>query len=258
MLKAVLDTLDGLDDVRAGLYAQGDDGRYYLNAEGVDDLPAVRGLASTHRKFKEVAPDAKALKERLDRLAAFDGLDPDAAREALEKIQAAEEGKLKDKGEFEQLKGKIEERHRGELAKVQTEIQRRDGFISRLLIENAITAAIEKAGVLPQYREAVKALMYQRGPKVVADGDDYRAYFDTDMGEAAVGTYVETWARGDEAAAFLPPSGKSGGGANPTGGHGGGGRVNPWKAETLNLTEQGRIMREDPALAAQLKAAAGK
>ncbi len=34
--------------------------------------------------------------------------------------------------------------------------------------------------------------------------------------------------------------------------------VNPWKKETYNLTEQIRINKENPTLAAQLKAAAGK
>jgi hypothetical protein len=33
--------------------------------------------------------------------------------------------------------------------------------------------------------------------------------------------------------------------------------VNPWKKETLNLTEQARLLREDPELAKQMKAAAG-
>jgi hypothetical protein len=32
---------------------------------------------------------------------------------------------------------------------------------------------------------------------------------------------------------------------------------NPWKKETLNYTEQGRILKEEPELAKQLKAAAG-
>lgn len=34
-------------------------------------------------------------------------------------------------------------------------------------------------------------------------------------------------------------------------------KKNPWKKETLNYTEQGRILREDPELAKTLKAAAG-
>ncbi|GIP57905.1 DUF4355 domain-containing protein [Paenibacillus woosongensis] len=46
---------------------------------------------------------------------------------------------------------------------------------------------------------------------------------------------------------------------NPPGGGGGNrgaGQVNPWKKETFNLTEQGRILRDNPELAKQLKAAA--
>jgi len=58
MLKAVLDTLDGLDEATRALYKAETDGKCYLQVEGADSLPAVRGLVSTLRKFKEVAPDA--------------------------------------------------------------------------------------------------------------------------------------------------------------------------------------------------------
>tara|TARA_R110000796_G_scaffold117736_1_gene230774 strand:- start:16279 stop:17148 length:870 start_codon:yes stop_codon:yes gene_type:complete len=40
-------------------------------------------------------------------------------------------------------------------------------------------------------------------------------------------------------------------------GAGGGGGKNPWSKDSFNLTEQGRLMRENPARAKQLKAAAG-
>jgi len=50
-------------------------------------------------------------------------------------------------------------------------------------------------------------------------------------------------------------SGKVGGGTNPPGA--GGAEVNPWKKDTFNLTQQAKILRENPALAARLKAEAG-
>ncbi len=50
-------------------------------------------------------------------------------------------------------------------------------------------------------------------------------------------------------------SGKVGGGTNPPGA--GSPEVNPWKPETFNLTLQGKILREDPAKAARMKAEAG-
>lgn len=42
----------------------------------------------------------------------------------------------------------------------------------------------------------------------------------------------------------------------PPGSENNSGQTNPWKKETFNLTEQGRLLREDPALAKQLQAKA--
>ena len=49
--------------------------------------------------------------------------------------------------------------------------------------------------------------------------------------------------------------GKVGSGTNPPGA--GGGEANPWKAETFNLTNQAKILQENPSLAARLKQEAG-
>jgi hypothetical protein len=48
---------------------------------------------------------------------------------------------------------------------------------------------------------------------------------------------------------------ESGRSPNNTGG-GGSGQTNPWKRETFNLTEQGRLLRDNPELARQLMAQA--
>jgi len=50
-------------------------------------------------------------------------------------------------------------------------------------------------------------------------------------------------------------SGKVGSGTNPPGA--GNPEANPWKKETWNLTQQGKILREDPAKATRMKAEAG-
>lgn len=49
---------------------------------------------------------------------------------------------------------------------------------------------------------------------------------------------------------------KENGRTPPAGGGGGTGQTNPWKKETFNLTEQGRLLRENPELAKQLMAQA--
>ena len=50
-------------------------------------------------------------------------------------------------------------------------------------------------------------------------------------------------------------SGRVGSGTNPPGA--GSTEVNPWKPETFNLTQQGKILLEDPAKATRMKAEAG-
>lgn len=50
-------------------------------------------------------------------------------------------------------------------------------------------------------------------------------------------------------------SGQVGSGTNPPGA--GGTEVNPWKKDTFNLTQQAKILKENPALAARFKAEAG-
>jgi multidrug efflux pump subunit AcrA (membrane-fusion protein) len=59
----------------------------------------------------------------------------------------------------------------------------------------------------------------------------------------------------EELKKLVGPAGKGpvGSGTNPAGAP----QKNPWATETLNLTEQARILRENPALAAQLKREAG-
>lgn len=47
------------------------------------------------------------------------------------------------------------------------------------------------------------------------------------------------------------------GGYDPAAGGSPSGATNPWKKETFNLTEQGRILKQDPAQARELAAAAG-
>ena len=268
-LKAVLDTLDGVEDAIRGLYEQADDGKYYLAVDGVDSLPQVRGLATTLRKYKEVAPDASRLKAKLERLQQLEGfaelgMSAEEVRERLQRLEELEASGAKANSEqIEKLRETYEKRVAAtkkqleeQIAAKEAEIQRLNAFVERLTIDNEIEAALAKVNVIPETREAVKALLKLRGPKVVHDGESYRGVFETDLGEIPIKDYVEAWSRKDEAAPFLPASGNKGSGAT-SGKAGGSARVNPFKPETRNLTEQMRLMKENPTLARQLAAEAG-
>lgn len=268
-IKAVLDSLEGIDASLHGLYREAEDGRFYLDAEGVDELPQVRGLASTLKKYKEAAPSAHGLKQKLERLAeleAFAALEmtADEVRERLQELEELKASGAKANSEqVEKLRETYEKRVAAtkkqleeQIAAKEAEIQRLNAFVERLTIDNEIEAALAKVNVIPETREAVKALLKLRGPKVVHDGESYRGVFETDLGEIPIKDYVEAWSRKDEAAPFLPASGNKGSGAT-SGKAGGSARVNPFRAETRNLTEQMRLMKENPTLARQLAAEAG-
>lgn len=60
-----------------------------------------------------------------------------------------------------------------------------------------------------------------------------------------------------EASPHLFKAAGGSGGYDPNAGGAGGGQKNPFAKETYNLTEQGRMLRENPAQARQMAAAAG-
>lgn len=76
---------------------------------------------------------------------------------------------------------------------------------------------------------------------------------DGQTGESAVRQFLST----DFGKKFLKNLSCGGGAGNGTNGTNGQQVVNPWKKETLNLTEQARLLREHPELAQQMKASAG-
>ena len=102
-------------------------------------------------------------------------------------------------------------------------------------IEKALAAAKAKNA------KAVKALLDME--KVKLDGDQL----------LGIDEQLKALQQSDQY--LFGDSGKVGGGTNPPGA--GGAEVNPWKKDTFNLTQQAKILRENPALAARLKAEAG-
>jgi len=84
---------------------------------GMDTISRLNGEAKKHREEKEAA---------LEKLKAFEGIDPDKAREAMEKLKGIDEKKLIDSGEVEELKRQIKEQ-------MQTEIAEKDSKIEELI-----------------------------------------------------------------------------------------------------------------------------
>lgn len=132
---------EALDDSLKTLYvADGDN--FKLDADYED----VTGLKS---KNAELLSDAKKFKEELKK---FEGIDPEAARQAVEAARQAAEDKLKTENNWEGLRKQLEERHQAELEKLTaqiTAIKSEQEADRQLLKRERLSNVLTEKGVLP-------------------------------------------------------------------------------------------------------------
>jgi hypothetical protein len=257
---------------------------WILDVEGVDNHPLVKGLSTTLGKFKELGPDAKALRARLDAAAeaqtALDEmkglwgeLDAEETKAALDRLAELESegGKVDIEARIEAAKGVLERKHAKILEGIQANVDgltaanlEKDDFIRDLIIEQELDSGLTHIKAIPELREGAKALIHKRyRPKVerveneLTGKPEYRGIINTDVGESTIADFFERWQTEDEASPYLPASGNTGTGSRTQEGAGTRGRKNPWSKENWNLTEQGRIVKENRALAKTLASAAG-
>lgn len=185
-------------------------------------------------------------------------------KELLAELKEARKGRQVDPAELDKLEAKIESltadlNAANKVAKdaqkqaetAQKQLQSESGFTQKLLVDNGLNDALTKAGVAPQFLPMVKAMLGSQA-SVAVDGDARRVM----MGDKELSAYIAEWAKGDDAKHVLAAPANGGGGASG-GANGSAGVKNPWAKGSFNLTEQGRIVQENPQLAASLQASAG-
>lgn len=186
-LKSVLDSLDDVPEALRELYAQDGD-RYVLDLDEVDAHPGVRNLKSAFEREKE---DRRKAREQLRALEAKLGevadLDPQEAREALNKLREIEDKKLLDGGQVEEVVNRRTERMKQDyeqrLTKMQAALEEltgdRDGLrrsLEEVVIDNGLREAAAKKSVRPSaIRDALGRLkpMFRvvEGKPVAMDGE---------------------------------------------------------------------------------------
>lgn len=201
MLKFKLDTLDGLDEATAKLYAKGEDGKFTLQVEGDT-------AKTTIQKLREERDQAlKELKER-------------QAKEA-EAQTAAEKARLEAAGEFETLRKVIET----EKANLEKKLEQEQSRTRNTLIQSEATRAIAAAKGVPDL-----LLPHITGQlEVITDGETFKVIGKggvplTDVVEGLRSNPV--FGRAFEATAS--------GGGTPPGGARGGGQQTTMTQENLN------------------------
>jgi hypothetical protein len=235
------------------------DGAFFLDAEGVVEKAKLDEFRATN---------VTLLKERDDLKKRFDGIDPDEVRKLMEEKRKLE---LEAQGHKpEEIEKLVEEQLKGVKADFDKQIStlsgERDALNSRLTAiqvdQGVITAATKRglrATAIPDITARARTVfkLVDGVPRAFeADGTTVR------YGRDGVSPMtVEEWVDAQVSdAPHLFESNAGGGAASNTSGGGVGGPArgvkNPFRKETWNLTEQMKLKKSDPQLAARLKAAA--
>jgi hypothetical protein len=271
VLKAIVDSIDDLPEPIKALYKQIEDegdlkGKWLLQVEGVNgfSLEDVAGLKNALVATKGELEQARAAVD------GFKGLDAKKVRKDLQELERLK--KLNPETEADRLaEAKIAAQVEALSQQHATEIEVRNkrettlmGEINRVLVDNEARAAIlEAKGVpellLPTMRSRLKVVETDGKFGVQVLNDRGNQDYVVKGGNTVPSTIADLVAKFKADPKFgraFDASERSGGGANPPG-QGGGGRPNPWAKDTFNLTEQMKLLRSDPALAAAMKQQAG-
>jgi hypothetical protein len=210
---------------------------------------------------QKLLDEKKTLKTNLDK---FDGVDADTISKMMEQFATNEEARLIAEGKFDEVVNRRTEKTRLDMEsrlnelteKYDSTVQQNSALQQRYndaVVNNHLRAAAEKAGVLPTAIDDV--LARARGTFNVLDNGEIEAR-DKDGNLVVVGSkplspalFVDGLK--DTAPHYWPAS--QSGGAN--GGTGKGSKIeNPFRkgSSSYSITEQARLRRTDPQLAAQL------
>lgn len=267
-LAAVLDSLDDVDAALHKYYTEVD-GKFYLNLDGsIRDHTEVKALKNAHERQKAqnktLQTELNTLKEK------YKDFPEDLTVEELERLRALddeggttpEEKRKKQQERTAEIERRIEER----VARVKAAAEKerdeakaaRDAALAELdnvTVNNALNEALDAAGIESKFRPAVRALLRPKVKVVREDGEPSRAIVETELNpETPVSKFVSEWTGTDEGKVYVSEPSGSGSKGSPQRGSS---VVNPWKAETLNRTRQGQILRDNPTLARRLQQEAG-
>lgn len=194
------------------------------------------------------------MKERDALLKRFEGIDPDAVRQlAAEKTRLEEEQRLKD-GKFQEV---LADKLKAAVGPVAAERDALNGRLSALLIDQAVVNEATKRGLrptaIPDATARARATFKLVGGLPQAFDGDVPRYGRDGTSPLTLAEWVDALV-GDAPHLF---EANAGGGAIGSGSRGAAtGVANPFRKESWNVTEQMKLQKNDPALAARLKAAA--
>lgn len=187
MLKAVLESLDGIEDTVKPFYAE-TEGKFILKVEGVDDHPEVANLRNAYQRTKEDREKAKGEAATLKaQIAELQKGAPDTAATQAKLTQLQEQ-----------------------LAAKEAEAGDWKGKYVGVTRDQSLSAALQAAGIVnPTFVKAATTMLAGN----VKLGEDGTAFVETPMGPKVLADYVKSWAASEGKDFVAPPSGGGAGGS---------------------------------------------
>lgn len=258
MLKAILDSLEGVEPHFHSLYTERN-GKYELTGiEGVKTQADIDRLQTALTKERN---DHKTLKDRVSLFGDRKPEDIIAALDRIPELEAAAKGNL-DEGKLNEI---VEGRIKSRLAPIERQAQTLQQQLSEAnaslemlrtkdslrIVTDAVRGAASKLKVVDSAVEDV-TLLAERLFTI----DETGAVVTKDNVGVTPGISADVWLTDMQAKRphWWGPSQGGGAGGNRGGGSG---VTNPWSKDSWNLTEQGRIYKENSSKAEQLAKAAG-
>lgn len=242
-------TVESQDQIPEGLeehYQQTDGGGFALAVNDVQEHPKVTALADAFEDQKE------RRQELQKKIKAFGEMTPEDVEQLRSELEEAREGGDVDvEAKIEEVKEKLEERYEKEKQELKARNEKLEGDLRRRTIENELTSALSEAGVLEEYRPAVRAMLKEEHDPTMVERDGemvgvFEQSPDGIPGKHPISEFVGQWADTDEAKPYLKASGKSGSGAEPGGSAGGAGGGSPSEA----AVEDGMVTADPEAVMA--------
>lgn len=280
-LKAVVDTLDDVEEEHKQLYKQvtvkGADGKsktqFEVMLEGAAEatLSWVMPLRNAHDRTKAELVTARTRVTELEgkpevpddfssdewtRLKAVDaeskkGDDPERKRAHEAEVQSI-------KQMHEQALTRVKTKAEKDLSDEKSSHERTKASLRTRVVRDDLTKALVESGVDKKFLKGARALLEQ-SIKVKGDGGDMTAFVETDLGETPIADFVPQWAQSEEGKLYMTPAkGSDASGSDTRSGKGTGSLdANPWTKGAWNTTMQAQVWKGDAAKAERLAKAAG-
>ncbi len=253
-LKFKYSSKDEIPAELVALYAERE-GAWQLDCDGVADKAKLDEFRTNNVALLKQVED---LRKR------FEGIDPDEVRKLADEKQRLEEERQLKAGELDKV---VENRIKGlksdwekQVAGLTSERDALNARLTAIQIDQGVIAAATKRGLRPtaitditSRARSVFKLVNGAPRAFEADGQTVR-YGRDGVTPMSLEEWVDTQV--SEAPHLFESNAGSGAAGNGSGGAGNRSVRNPYRKETWNLTEQMRLMKSDPQLAARLRAAA--